>query len=235
VLQSQQRRAQAQIDYYRALAEYNKSLNYVDYLKGTMLANNNIVLREGAWNKKAYWDALERARERSAGHELQYGVTRPGVVRTGPLRDAASASEIIGSGAMTHGETITPDGLMLSDPNDPLGLNLEPYRNPVEINDQPLEALGDRPADLLSPMNGPEGLQPLQTPTPAPSLSAPQSVAPVPDTLPNRDALPNQTSNGRSQWQTAEKIQPAAYQARAEQPTAVEYAPEPVRRRPIVR
>ena len=67
VLQSQQRRADAQISYYRALGEYNKSINYVDYLKGTMLANSNITLAEGPWNKKAYWDALERARERSAG------------------------------------------------------------------------------------------------------------------------------------------------------------------------
>ncbi|MGB7343966.1 MAG: TolC family protein, partial [Pirellulaceae bacterium] len=39
VLQSQQRKADAQISYYRALGEYNKSLNYVDYLKGTMLVN----------------------------------------------------------------------------------------------------------------------------------------------------------------------------------------------------
>ncbi|MEM6366353.1 MAG: TolC family protein, partial [Planctomycetota bacterium] len=87
VLQSQQRKAQAQIAYYRALTEYNRSINYVDYLKGTMLANNAITLREGPWNQKAYWDALERARERSAGMRLQYGVTRPGVVRTGPLMD----------------------------------------------------------------------------------------------------------------------------------------------------
>jgi outer membrane protein TolC len=58
VLQSQQRRADAQISYYRALGEYNKSVNYVDYLKGSMLANNNITLSEGPWNKKAYWDAL---------------------------------------------------------------------------------------------------------------------------------------------------------------------------------
>lgn len=234
VLQSQQRRAQAQIDYYRALAEYNKSLNYVDYLKGTMLANNNIILREGAWNKKAYWDALERARERSAGHELQYGVSRPGVVRTGPLRDAASASQIIGSGTMTHGETITPDGLMLNDPNDPLGLHLDPYRQPVEVNDQPLEALGDRPADLLSPIDGDSVLQPMQAPSVGPALSTPQSVPPTPDTL------PNQSSNGASKWQTAEKIRPAAYHARAaevsiDQPSEIEYAPEPVRRRPIVR
>ena len=98
VLQSQLRRADAQIAYYRALGEYNKSINYVDYLKGTMLANSNITLAEGPWNSKAYWDALERARERSAGKHKKYGVTRPGVVRKGPLLDPSSAAGVIGSG-----------------------------------------------------------------------------------------------------------------------------------------
>ena len=51
MLQSQQRRADAQISYYRALGEYNKSINYVDYLKGTMLANSNITLAEDNWVK----------------------------------------------------------------------------------------------------------------------------------------------------------------------------------------
>lgn len=249
VLQSQQRRAQAQIDYYRALAEYNKSLNFVDYLKGTMLANNNITLREGPWNKKAYWDALERARERSAGHELQYGVTRPGVVRTGPLRDAASAADIIGSGTMNHGEMMIPEGTIMNgtimnDPNDPLGLNLEPYRNPVEVNDRSLLELGDQPMDLLSPPSNDMNIQSI--PTPAPSL-------PTPDMLPNQTS--NRNSNpalnqGGSQWQTAQKIRPTSYEPASYEPASyqpagyaprrtesatIEYAPEPVRRKPIVR
>ncbi|MEM9643436.1 MAG: transporter, partial [Planctomycetota bacterium] len=88
VLQSQQRQADAEIAYYRAVGEYNKSLNYVDYLKGTLLVNSGVTLSEGPWVDKAYQDALERARERSAGMELQYGVTRPAVVRRGPVRDA---------------------------------------------------------------------------------------------------------------------------------------------------
>ena len=103
VLQSQQRRADAQITYYRALGEYNKSINYVDYLKGTMLANSNITLAEGPWNSKAYWDALERARERSAGKHRKYGVSRPSVVRQGPVLDANAAADVIGSGAIGDG------------------------------------------------------------------------------------------------------------------------------------
>lgn len=87
VLQSQTRRAQAQVTYYQALAEYNKSLNYIHYLKGTLLLNSSIELEEGPWPKKAYWDAIERARERTAGKKMKYGVTRPNVVRRGPVKE----------------------------------------------------------------------------------------------------------------------------------------------------
>jgi multidrug efflux pump subunit AcrA (membrane-fusion protein) len=92
VLQSQLRRAQAQIDYYRSLAEYNKSINFVHYLKGTLLHHNSIDIAEGPWHSKAYWDALERARERSAGHKWQYGVSRPEVVRQGAIADPQTAA-----------------------------------------------------------------------------------------------------------------------------------------------
>ncbi len=247
VLQSQQRKAQAQIDYYRALGEYNKSLNYVDYLKGTMLANNNIVLREGPWNKKAYWDALERARERSAGKELVYGVSRPGVVRTGPLRDAASASEIIGSGTMTHGQTLSPESMMLNEPglngeyggsiNDPLGINLDPYRNPVEVNDQPLSELGDSPAELLSPAPGGNTLREGNVPTPAPSLDAP-SLNSSPSVIPTpQGQLDTTSTTGSSKWQSARHVE----HARAVQPVTfennapAEFVPAPVRRMAIPR
>jgi hypothetical protein len=75
--------ANAQIAYYRSLCEYNKSISYVHYIKGSLLEYNNITLAEGPWPEKAYWDALERARERSAGYEYRYGVAEPRVVRTG--------------------------------------------------------------------------------------------------------------------------------------------------------
>mgnify|MGYP003124354136 CR=1 FL=1 len=230
VLQSQQRKAQAQIEYYRSLGEYNKSLNYIDFLKGTMLANSNITLREGAWNKKAYWDALERARERSAGKEFVYGVSRPGVVRTGPLRDAASAAQIIGSGTMTEGQVLPPDALMLNDANmnDSLGIDLNPYRNSIEVNDQPLSELGDTPGELLAP-------QPPGIPTPAPSLNQPTPASTQPSVLETTSSAP-----AHGAWQTARHVKtnaPSAAVAPAsyDSPTASEYAPQPVRRMAITR
>jgi len=85
VLDAQRRRAAAQIDYYRSLTEYNKSLAEIHFRKGSLLEYNNIMLSEGPWPDKAYWDALGRARERDASYYFDYGWTRPGVISQGPV------------------------------------------------------------------------------------------------------------------------------------------------------
>lgn len=220
VLQSQQRRAQATAQYYRALGEYNKSLNYVDYLKGTSLANSNITLAEGPWNKKAYWDALERARERSAGRKHQYGVTRPGVMRTGPVRDEAFASQIIGNGTTSYGELLPPDGVILEGPNgQSMGLDLEPYRNPIEVNDEPLGDMGSSTGEFMN-READSTIQRIQD---TPLEFVPPAPAPI---------TPPATQNG---GQLNQLIQPISYERRiSDAPaTEVEYAPAPVRRRAL--
>jgi hypothetical protein len=85
VLDAQRRRAQAQIDYYRAIVDYNKSIAEVHFRKGSLLEFNNVTLSEGPWPEKAQWDALGRARERDASYYLNYGWTRPRVISQGPL------------------------------------------------------------------------------------------------------------------------------------------------------
>ncbi len=210
VLQSQQRRAEAQIGYYRALGEYNKSINYVDYLKGTMLANSNITLAEGPWNKKAYWDALERARERSAGKKLQYGVTRPGVVRRGPVQDAQSA--IIGSG--THSQFVPPDGATLE------GLGLEPHRDSIEVDDQPLSEMGS-PVEMLD--IGPT-MEPI-APGSTQAESAEAITPPVPDDIPDA----NTRILRRLDVPDPGQVEPMAYQNEID----VSHSPQPVRRVPV--
>ncbi|HRX79597.1 MAG TPA: TolC family protein, partial [Pirellulaceae bacterium] len=95
VLDAQRRRAQAQIDYYRALSEYNKSIAEVHFRKGSLLEYNNIHLAEGPWADKAYWDAMEHARERDASYYLNYGYTRPGVISQGPVAQGP-VSEYVG-------------------------------------------------------------------------------------------------------------------------------------------
>ena len=162
VLQSQQRKASAQITYYRSVAEYNKSINYVDYLKGTMLANSNITLAEGPWNSKAYCDALERARERSAGRELQYGVTRPGVIRTGPVRDGDSAAEITRRKNASFGQhaglgEVTEQGVPFESTIESIPMGTPVESVPTVVDSMPLREMGT-PQEMFN--DGPIIVQP---------------------------------------------------------------------------
>jgi outer membrane protein TolC len=85
VLEAQRRRAQAQSDYYRALGEHTKSISDVHFRKGTLLSYNDIHLAEGPWPEKAYQDARERSRARSAGRYMDFGWIRPGYISRGPV------------------------------------------------------------------------------------------------------------------------------------------------------
>lgn len=83
LLRAQQSRAQAGQLYFRTLAEYNKALVEMHLLKGSLLEYNNILLEEGLWPEKAYWDAHERARERDAARFMSPGASRPRVISQG--------------------------------------------------------------------------------------------------------------------------------------------------------
>jgi outer membrane protein TolC len=83
VLEAQRRRAQAQNAFWVSVAEYNKSISDLHTRKGSILEYNGICLEEGPWPEKAYFDALQRARERDAGIYFDYGWTRPGVISRG--------------------------------------------------------------------------------------------------------------------------------------------------------
>ena len=80
VLDAQSRQSQSEIDYFRALTEYNLAIAEVHYRKGSLLEYNRVMLAEGPWPNKAYFDAHKRARELDGGYYLNYGVSRPAVV-----------------------------------------------------------------------------------------------------------------------------------------------------------
>jgi outer membrane protein TolC len=85
VLEARRRMFLAQRLYYQALANYNKQIAFVHRRKGSLLEYNNIMLAEGPWPDKAYWDAMGHARERDASYYLDYGWTRPKVTSQGPV------------------------------------------------------------------------------------------------------------------------------------------------------
>ncbi len=85
LLRAEELRARAELQYYQAICEYNKAIVNLHTLKGSLLDLNGVVLQEGAWVDKAYWDAEERSRERAGGIYFDYGYTRPGVISNGPV------------------------------------------------------------------------------------------------------------------------------------------------------
>jgi outer membrane protein TolC len=96
VLDAQRRRAQSQRDYYQAIADYNKAIADIHFRKGSLLEYNNVYLAEGPWPEKAYWDALDRARQRDASYYMNYGWSRPRVVSQGSVeQNMGTANQFI--------------------------------------------------------------------------------------------------------------------------------------------
>ncbi len=159
VLEAQRRRSQGQIDFHRALCDYNKAIADVHFFKASLLEYNNIYLSEGAWPEKAYYDALGQARERDASYYMDYGWTRPGVVSQGPVP---------GSGASIEGMMVVP------------GEDFQPYESvPAEV--VPAEqvpagqpTLADPAARDITPLSEPERRGPISTRPDGPTLNGPR-------------------------------------------------------------
>lgn len=109
ILDSQRRVAEAAIDFFRALVDYNVAVASVHYRKSSLLEYNGVYLAEGPWPAKAYFDAYRRARARDASFYLDYGFTRPRVISRGPYNQQAGSMEtfpeMTGEGASIGGET----------------------------------------------------------------------------------------------------------------------------------
>jgi hypothetical protein len=139
LLEAHRTRAQAQIDYYRSLCDYSKAIAEVHYRKGTLLDYNNVCLAEGPWAEKAYWDALQKARERDASYYFDYGWTRPRVVSRGPVQQHVgdSVQMIEGAGAPLE---LIPTPAPQSETSD------EPSVLPEKTDSQPPKPVTDLPA-----------------------------------------------------------------------------------------
>jgi hypothetical protein len=85
LLDAQRRLADAESAYYRSLVDFNLAIMSVHLRKGSLLEYNGVLLAEGPWPGKAYFDARKRARERDAALYLNYGFTHPRVLSRGPL------------------------------------------------------------------------------------------------------------------------------------------------------
>lgn len=93
LLETQQRRADAEIAFHQSLVQYNLAILETHRTKGSLLEYNSILLAEGPWPKKAYHDALDRARQRDASVQLNPRYTRPRVVSQGAYEQHALQAE----------------------------------------------------------------------------------------------------------------------------------------------
>lgn len=78
LLRSQISMAQAEIAYYSSLVSYNRSINDLNFRKGTILMDRNVFLSESLWEEDAYDDAMRRAWERSFAFDAPYLQAEPG-------------------------------------------------------------------------------------------------------------------------------------------------------------
>ncbi|MDO4583927.1 MAG: TolC family protein [Planctomycetia bacterium] len=86
VLDAQRRLAEAEIDFFRSVIDYNLAIVDIHTQKGSLLEYDGVMLTEGPWASKAYFDAQKRAKMREKGHYLNYGFTRPNVISEGAYR-----------------------------------------------------------------------------------------------------------------------------------------------------
>lgn len=147
-LEAQRRLSQAEIAFFQSVTEYNKMLALLHRRKGTTLAYCGICFEEGPWPVKAYRDATEHSRRRSASRELNYGWSRPEVISRG--QDYPSNTNI---GRKT-GETV-PAGYIETYPG---GVQTVPYNAPLEV------APGMPAGDMMIPSNV-ESIQPSLAPS----------------------------------------------------------------------
>jgi outer membrane protein TolC len=207
LLDAQRRRSQAQIAYYQALTEYNKTIALVHRRKGTTLEYCGVTFAEGPWVGKAYVDAQEHARRRGASREMNYAFTRPAVVSQGPqatrgnsidswtpemVPDEGMDSEII----LEEGSEIILEGEMTND----ISLELEEYDN-WEATGASLSQQSSSRNQLRQEMSTSRSNQPQKLGFTRTSLETPHSVRQVSATEPDvlSQPVPHTPSRRQSQ------------------------------------
>jgi outer membrane protein TolC len=172
LLDAQARRADAESAYYRALVDYNLAIMNVHYNKDTLLDYNGVLLAEGPWPGKAYFDAMRRARKRDAALFIDYGYSRPNVFSQGPFpqQTGAACNEMYTEGEVVPHPTPAPvqgDPEQLPMPNEGDPSSPATPATPTTSNVDPfLDAPVTSTAVLLPTQCEPQPAAPLQYTSP---------------------------------------------------------------------
>ncbi len=93
VLDAQRRLAEAEIDFFRSVIDYNLAVVDIHTSKGSLLEYDGVLLMEGPWTQKAYFDARKLARMREKSLYINYGFTRPNVITQGMYRQHTGVAD----------------------------------------------------------------------------------------------------------------------------------------------
>ena len=157
-LEAQRRLSQAEIAFYQSITEYNKMLALLHRRKGTILVYSGIVFEEGPWSGKAYQDAAEHSRRRSASRPMNYGWTRPEVISRGEDHpNNFNIGQKPGTTLVTPvGGTMLPGEIQNVPYNAPVGIE-QSYPGGNEMipsnMDSVIEPLTDPPAAEMLPFS----------------------------------------------------------------------------------
>jgi outer membrane protein TolC len=147
LLRAQISRAQAEIAYYQALVDYNKSIADLHFRKGTILELDNVHLAEGTWEPEAYQQALRRAWERSFAFDAKSKYAEPAeFAGEAPLGDINLLMPPVPGGL-----TPMPGSVI---PPQPLPYEQEAPQTPGDATPPPAgpaEPLPPNPADPFTP------------------------------------------------------------------------------------
>ena len=158
-LDSQRRRSQAEIEFHRAVAEYNKNIALLHLRKGTVLSYSGIHFAEGPWPGKAYIDAEEHARRRSASRQINYGWTRPQVISRGvdiPPNTNVGGTPNAYPLPANNNPIVPSDSIEIDSFNNiPVDGNITPTPFEVPVDGTPVPSLADPNAQSSNPMDEP--------------------------------------------------------------------------------
>lgn len=131
LLLAQRQVVNSEIEFYRALTEYNLAIRDLHREKGSLLAYNGVTLAEGPWANGAHRDAYEMGRFLDTRHHPE-AVHMPPPVSSGPFDPSVpqntQAPAVIGAPELIEAAPEQPAT------TDPLGPDQVRDESPVELN-----------------------------------------------------------------------------------------------------
>ena len=134
LLQAEQRLAESDSSYYRALVDYMLAIRDVHRAKGSLLEYDGVSLAEGPWSTDAYRDALQRSRHFTE-RIIDYGLDQPPPLSRGPYLQ--ESPEMVSPPGVENVTAPAPEGLPQPDQllgTPPTEAELPPIPTPPELN-----------------------------------------------------------------------------------------------------